>query len=103
VISPPPQGQSRPVVHDIVSVDLRLKADRIKNICRLINLAGLFELLATLVRPPDAEFVKLARENGPDGIAGHYVVKSYTGTDGSYEYGPSRIYTHSSRRVPIAL
>jgi hypothetical protein len=60
-ISPPPQGQSRPVVRNIASADLRLKADRIKNICRLINLAGLFELMATLVRPPDAEFVQLAR------------------------------------------
>ena len=59
-ICPPPQGQSHPFVRDIVSVDLTLKADRIRNICHLINLVGLFELLADLVRPPVAEFVKLA-------------------------------------------
>jgi hypothetical protein len=83
-----------------VSADLRLKADRIKNICRLINLAGLFEFMATLVQPPDAEFVDLARflhrshvgflwanflihcrENGTVEIAGHFVIKSYTGAD----------------------
>ncbi|KAI9566666.1 hypothetical protein HD554DRAFT_2174326 [Boletus coccyginus] len=80
-ICPPPQGQSRPVVRNIASVDLKLKAHRIKNICRLINLVGLFELLANLVRPPDAEFVKLARDNGTVEIAGHHIIKSYTCPD----------------------
>ncbi|KAI9455635.1 hypothetical protein HD554DRAFT_267293 [Boletus coccyginus] len=80
-ICPPPQGQSRPVVRNIASVDLKLKAHRIKNICRLINLVGLFELLANLVRPPVAEFVKLASENGTVEIAGHHIIKSYTCAD----------------------
>ncbi|KAI9455621.1 hypothetical protein HD554DRAFT_2178403 [Boletus coccyginus] len=80
-ICPPSQGRSRPFVRDIASVDLRLKADRIKNTCRLINLVGLFELLANLVRPPVAEFVKLARDNGTVEIAGHHIIKSYTCPD----------------------
>lgn len=60
-ISPPSKPRGRPVVHDIVSANLKLRKDRIKNICRLINLSGFFQALADLVRPSDAEFEVLER------------------------------------------
>jgi hypothetical protein len=53
--------QDHPVVHDIVSADLRIRRDRIKNIIRMINLSGLLRILADLVRPSDAEFEVLTR------------------------------------------
>jgi len=55
-ITPPSGPSGQPVVHDIANVDLRLTRDRIRNICRLINIAGLLQQLADLVRPLDAEF-----------------------------------------------
>lgn len=99
-ISPPPPGQPLPVVHDIVSADLRFRAQRIKNICRLVNLATLIKPLADLVHPPDAEFEMLerslhclpggflrsdfnisCRDNGSVEIASRLIIKSYTGYD----------------------
>ena len=65
--------------------------------CRLINLSGLFQPLTDLVRPPDAEFEVLTRfssnhlftlhshiccrENCTVEIAGHHIIKVYTGLD----------------------
>ncbi|KIL57417.1 hypothetical protein M378DRAFT_171735, partial [Amanita muscaria Koide BX008] len=63
-ISPPSHEQNHPVVWDIAHANLRLRAHRIKNICRLINLAGLFQQLADIVRPHDAEFTVLESDNG---------------------------------------
>jgi hypothetical protein len=57
-----PSGlNNQPVVHNIVDADLSLRRDRIKNICRLINIAGVLQHLAELVRPLDAEFELLER------------------------------------------
>jgi len=55
-ITPPPRPGGQPVVHDIAKADLSLIRDRIQNICRLINIAGLLQQLADLVRPLDPEF-----------------------------------------------
>ena len=55
-ITPPSGPGGQPVVHDIANADLSLTRDRIRNICRLINIAGLLQQLADLVRPLDAEF-----------------------------------------------
>jgi hypothetical protein len=49
-----------PVVHDLVSVDLKFTKDRISNVCRLINLAGLLDPLAGLIKSPD-EFLTTTR------------------------------------------
>jgi len=54
-------GPNKPVVHDIAEADLSLRRDRIKNICRLINIAAILQQLADLVRPLDAEFEVLER------------------------------------------
>jgi hypothetical protein len=56
-----PSELRRPVVTDIAYANLRLRRDRIKNIRRLINIAGLLQRLADLVRPADAEFDVLER------------------------------------------
>jgi len=48
-------------VHDIAYADLSLRRDRIRNLCRLINIAGVLQQLADLVRAPDAEFEVLER------------------------------------------
>lgn len=95
-ISPPPQREGLPVVHNLATADLRYRRDRIKNICRLINLSGLLRTIADLVRPPDAEFVELERllvlfvlslrrflswiyprDHSVVEIAGHTIIKSY--------------------------
>ena len=55
-ITPPLGPNMQPVVHDIVYANLRYRRNRIKNICRLINIAGLLHHLADLVRPIDSEF-----------------------------------------------
>ena len=55
-IAPPSEPGGKPVVHDIATADLSLTKDRIRNIRRLINIAGLLQQLPDLVRPPDAEF-----------------------------------------------
>jgi hypothetical protein len=47
------------IVHIIAHANLRRRRDRIMNIRRLINIAGLFQTLADLVRPVDAEFEQL--------------------------------------------
>lgn len=60
-ITPPSIPGGRPLVHDIVTTNLSLTKDRIRNICRLINMAGLLQQLADLVRPVDAEFEVLQR------------------------------------------
>lgn len=60
-VSPPLQRGGRPVVHDLAHANLRLRRDRIKNIRRLINLAGLFQTLADLVRAPEPEFEPIDR------------------------------------------
>ncbi|THU97186.1 hypothetical protein K435DRAFT_857810 [Dendrothele bispora CBS 962.96] len=80
-ISAPSELGQRPVVYDIARADLRFRRDRIRNICRLINLAGLVRALANLVRPSCAEFVKRERENSTVEIAGRCVIKRYTGLD----------------------
>lgn len=96
----PPGPNSQPVVHDIVEADLSLRRDRIKNICRLINIAGILQQLADLVRPLDAEFEVLERfslsivqvfpnlftyicyrQHSTVEIAGHYIVKTSIGPD----------------------
>jgi len=86
-------------VHDVAYANLRLRRHRIKNIRRLINLAGLFQRLADLVRPSDAEFEQLERffiiylkvfktwlliyrrDHCTVEIAGHCIIKEYTGPD----------------------
>ena len=80
-ISPPSRLGERPVVHDLTRANLRLRRDRIRNICRLINLSGLFQVLSDMVRPADAEFVKLERDNSTVEIAGRSIVKVYTSQD----------------------
>jgi hypothetical protein len=92
-------GPNQPVVHDIAEADLSLRRDRIENICRLINIAGVLQQLADLVRPVDAEFEVLERfftinhpsvsdsdlcfyrQHSTVEITGHYVVKTSTGPD----------------------
>ena len=59
-ISPPLPGQD-PIVHDIVSADLRLRKNRILNIRRLINLSGVMQTPSDVVEPCDAEFSVLQR------------------------------------------
>ncbi|KAN0080641.1 hypothetical protein V8E54_003845 [Elaphomyces granulatus] len=80
-ISPPSRPGERPVVHDIARANLRLRRDRIRNMRRLINISGLFQVLSDIVRPPDAEFVKLGRDNSTVEIAGRCIVKVYTSKD----------------------
>ena len=46
-ITPPSGPGGQPVAHDIANADLSL--------CRLINIAGVLQQLADLVRPLDAE------------------------------------------------
>lgn len=60
-ITPPSGPGGQPVVHDIAYADLSLIRDRLRNICRLINIAELLQQLADLVRPLDAEFEVLQR------------------------------------------
>lgn len=54
-------GPNQPVVHDIAEADVSLRRDRIKNRCRLINIAAILQQLADLVRPLDTEFEVLER------------------------------------------
>lgn len=68
-------------MNDIAHADLSLRRDRIKNICRLINIAGILQHLADLVRPLDAEFEVLEREHSTVEIVCHYVIKASTGPD----------------------
>lgn len=82
VISAPLRSGGNAVVHDIVNADLKFKQDRIKTICRLINLSGLLEILPNLVLNKDPEFEPLVRENCTVEIAASVVIKKYTGTDG---------------------
>ena len=49
VISAPLRSGGNPIVHDIVSADLKFKQDQIKSICRLINLFGFLKILPNLV------------------------------------------------------
>ena len=60
-IRAPTKPQDPPIIYDIVSANLRLRRDRIKNICRLINLSRLFRSFTNLVQLPDVEFTKLQR------------------------------------------
>ncbi|KIL57061.1 hypothetical protein M378DRAFT_422151 [Amanita muscaria Koide BX008] len=119
-ISPPSHEQNHPVVWDIAHANLRLRAHRIKNICRLINLAGLFQQLADIVRPRDAEFTVLERfyliyftvptshfriyysDNGTVEIAGSSVIKAYNGPDRVERINHLRkvYYLLQDKRVP---
>ncbi|KAG6910045.1 hypothetical protein DXG01_013769 [Tephrocybe rancida] len=82
-ITPPPHAQALPVVHDLVSVDLSLRADRIMNILHLINLVPLLQALSELVQPscPTEFFADSERDNGTVEIAGHGVIKTFTNID----------------------
>jgi hypothetical protein len=80
-ISSPSSPGGQPIVHDIVHVNLRLRKDRIRNICHPISLSGLFRILSDIVRPADSEFEKLERDNSTVEIAGRAIIKVYTSHD----------------------
>jgi hypothetical protein len=51
----------RPVVHDLVTVDLQLTKDRISNVRHLINLASLLAPLAAMIPSSMPEFLSITR------------------------------------------
>lgn len=82
-----------------MSADLRRRADRIKNICRLINLAGVVKTLSNISQRSVADYEqitrfcffvvveshhliqKYCRNNGTVEIAGRWIIKVYTSKD----------------------
>ena len=61
ICRPSPLSQ-KPQIVDLVTVDLKEKADRIKNAIRIINLCSLIEPLSTIIDyGPVAEFVPIHR------------------------------------------
>lgn len=80
-ITPPSTPGGRPVVHNVAPANLSLRKDRIKNICRLINVARLLQTLADLDQTPDAEFRVFERDDCTVEITGRNIVKSYTSVD----------------------
>jgi len=49
----PDPPHKHPVVHDLVSIDLKFTKDQIMNVCHLINLASLLSPLAEMIKSPD--------------------------------------------------
>jgi len=56
----PDSPHRHPVVHDLISVDLKFMKDRISNVCHLINVASLMGPLAGMIKSPD-EFLTATR------------------------------------------
>ena len=58
-----PTGATRrkPAVHDLISIDLSLRKNRIANICHLINLSTILPRLTDLVRSPVDDFRTFTR------------------------------------------
>jgi len=57
----PVSTSRRPVVHDLVTVDLQLTKDRISNVRHLINLASLLAPLAEIIPSSMPEFLTIMR------------------------------------------
>ncbi|GJJ15907.1 hypothetical protein Clacol_010185 [Clathrus columnatus] len=79
-ISRPPPDKTQAVVYDIAHADLGLQKERILNLRRLINLAGILHMLADIVRYRDAEFEALERDNSTVEIVSYAVIKTYRDT-----------------------
>ncbi|CAA7260723.1 unnamed protein product [Cyclocybe aegerita] len=78
-ITPPADSEgSKPVVHDLVRVDLRLRVDRIANIRHLINLSTILTHLVELVQSPVGDFEQILRTNSTVEITSTLIVKTYT-------------------------
>jgi len=57
----PNSPDQRPVVHDLVTVNLQLTKDRISNVRHLINLASLLAPLAVMIQSSIPEFLSVTR------------------------------------------
>jgi hypothetical protein len=55
-ITAPDSRRSKPRVHDLINLDLRLRRDRIANIRHLINLSNILPWLTEIVRRPADDF-----------------------------------------------
>ncbi|KAF8878908.1 hypothetical protein CPB84DRAFT_1793794 [Gymnopilus junonius] len=81
-IAPPTKtSNSKPVIYDLVSTDLRSRTQRIATIRRILNMAPLLCELAALVRNPIGEFKVFERLNGTIELTSTVVIKCYTDVD----------------------
>ncbi|KDR72787.1 hypothetical protein GALMADRAFT_252049 [Galerina marginata CBS 339.88] len=101
-ITPPDSQGGKPKVHDLISLDLRWKKDRIANIRHLINLSTILPQLTELVRFPVDDFERFERQNCTVEITNTVVIKTYTCENAEAKVGLlRRIYEVIARsRIP---
>ncbi|THU96247.1 hypothetical protein K435DRAFT_839131 [Dendrothele bispora CBS 962.96] len=77
----PEQGNRKPQIQDLYSVDLGTRAGRITNMRWLINLFPLLQDLVDLMPLREPEFIPMERDNCTVELTGQYVIKRYTCSD----------------------
>jgi len=76
----PSRGSRQPQIVDILKVDLQLKANRIKNVIRLVNLCSLIVPITSVIGSrTTSEFLPIRRENKTVEICGTNIKKTYHG------------------------
>jgi len=80
-ICPPLRKGGKPVVHDLVTANLRLRRERIKNMRRLINLSPLLKPLSDILQRASGEYQPIQRDRSTIERVASCIAKTYTTRD----------------------